>query len=49
MSVIRTDRLEALAAATKTIVDKLAADPQSYFAKLAAEGLYIDDDARCAT
>lgn len=45
VSVIRTDRLEALAAATKTIVDKLAADPQSYFAKLAAEGLYIDDDA----
>lgn len=44
VSVIRTDKLDALAAAAKTIVDKLAADPRSYFARLAADGQCIDED-----
>lgn len=44
VSVIRTDKLDALAAATKTIVDKLVVDKESYIAKLMENISFIDDD-----
>ena len=44
VSVIRTDRLEALAEATRTLVETYAADPDSYFDKLNGNLLFVDED-----
>lgn len=43
VSVIRTDKLDALAAATKTILNKLPIDIATYYAYLKGNTQYIDD------
>ncbi len=44
ISVIRTDRLEALASATHTLLEKYAADPDSYYGKLSGNLLFVTED-----
>ncbi len=44
VSVIRTDRLDALASATHTLMEKFAADPDSYYDNLSGNLLFIDED-----